>query len=355
MKAVQTRPEGGVVVIDVPVPDPGHDEVLIKVAGAGLCHSDCIIQQVPTAYRADGTAFTLGHETAGTVAALGSGPQTLSLGQAVIVHAEYGCGQCPTCGAGNERYCPVIKPAAGAGLGFDGGLAEYMVAPTRTVVPLPDGVDPVDAGPLDDAGLTPYHAIRTSMPWLEAGTVATVIGIGGLGHLAIQILRAVSSTTIVAVEKDPARRAFALELGADVSLDPEDDAATQIKSLSAQKGHHDGSSLVLDLVGADGTLTLGAAAASRQGKLVCVGAALGSIPFGLIHTPWECTLMSTYSGEAWELAQLLELVALGKVKVSAEHITLDDVPRAYQRLERGEQGAGRLIAVPKGTNGERTK
>ncbi|MCU1373186.1 MAG: NAD(P)-dependent alcohol dehydrogenase, partial [Actinomycetia bacterium] len=131
------------------------------------------------------------------------------------------------------------------------------------------------------------------------------------------------------------------ELGADVALDPEDDAAARIKAMG-----RDGASLVLDLVGADVTLALGAAAAARQGKLVCVGAALGSIPFGLVYTPWECTLQSTYSGEAWELEQLLQLAAAGKVKVSANHITLDDVPAAYEQLDKGEHGSGRLIAVP---------
>jgi propanol-preferring alcohol dehydrogenase len=346
MKAVQCRVGGGLEINDVEVPAPGPGQVLVKVAGAGLCHSDCMIMHSGAAVYSGGTGFTIGHETAGFVAAVGEGVRSVSAGQPVVVHAEYGCGQCPTCLTGNERYCPVIKPAGGAGLGFDGGLAEHIVAPARAIVPLPDGVDPIDAGPLDDAGLTPYHAIRTSMPWLEVGSVATVIGIGGLGHLAIQILRAVSPVTIVAVEKDPGRRQFALDLGADLALDPEDDAAAQITSLSARKGNHDGSSLVLDLVGADATLALGAASAARQGKLVCVGAALGSIPFGLIHTPWECTLTSTYSGEAWELAQLVQLTAAGKLHVSAQHITLDEVPEAYERLDRGEHGTGRLIAVP---------
>ena len=340
MKAVQVQPQGGVVVDDVPVPEPGPGEVRVEVAGAGLCHSDCMIRHGGS-YRTDGQPFTLGHETAGRVAALGAGVRSLSVGQPVVVHAEYGCGQCATCASGNERYCPIIKPAGGAGLGFDGGMAEHIVAPARTVVALPDGLDPVDAGPLDDAGLTPYHVIRTSMPWLEPGSVTTVIGVGGLGHLAIQILRAVSSTRIVAVEPDPERRAFALELGADDALDPADDAAARIKSMG-----RDGASLVLDLVGADDTLALAVGAAARQGKVVCVGAALGSVPFGLIQVPWECTLVNTYSGEAWELEQLLQLVAAGKVHVTASHITLDDVPDALDRLDRGEHGTGRLIAVP---------
>ncbi|MCU1377748.1 MAG: hypothetical protein JWN29_731 [Acidimicrobiales bacterium] len=341
MKAVQAMGGGGLEVRDVPVPTPGHGEVLVKVAGAGLCHSDCMISVRPASYRPDGTPFTIGHETAGIVEAVGEGVHKVSTGQPVVVHAEYGCGQCPTCMGGNERSCPVMRPAAGAGLGLDGGMAEYIVAPARAVVALPEQLDPVDAGPLDDAGLTPYHVIRTSAPWLEAGSVTAVIGIGGLGHLAIQILRAVSSTTIVAVEKDPGRRAFALELGADVALDPEDDAAARIKGMG-----RDGASLVLDLVGADQTLALGAAAAARQGKLVCVGAALGSVPVGMMHVPWECVVQTTYSGEAWELEQLLQLAAAGKVKVSANHISLDDVSEAYERLDKGEHGSGRLIAVP---------
>jgi propanol-preferring alcohol dehydrogenase len=313
--------------------------VLVKVAGAGLCHSDCMISASPSAYLVDGQGFTLGHETAGWVEAVGPGVHKVGAGQPVIVHAEYGCGQCSTCVGGNERFCPVIKPAGGAGLGFDGGLAEFIRVPARTVIALPDTLDPVDAGPLDDAGLTPYHAIRASMSWLGAGSLTTVIGVGGLGHLAVQILRAVSPTTVVAVERDPKRRQFALELGADLSLDPADDAAAQIQGLG-------GSSLVLDFVGADDTLALGVAAVARQGKIVCVGAALGSIPFGLIHTPWECVLQSTYSGEARELEELVSLAAAGKVRVTATHITLDEVPGAYDRLDRGEQGAGRTIAVP---------
>lgn len=342
MKAVQARPEGGIEVRDVPIPEPRAGEVLVQVAGAGLCHSDCMVSQATIHYRPDGTSFTLGHETAGTVAALGDGVRGLTVGQPVVVHAEWGCGQCPTCRYGTERFCPVVRPAAGAGLGFDGGLAEYVLVPAaRNVLPLPEGLDPVDAGPLDDAGLTPYHAIRTSMPWLEAGSVAVVIGIGGLGHLAVQILRAVSPATIVAVEKDEGRRAFALELGADLALDPLDDAAARIKAMG-----RDGASLVLDLVGAEETLSLAGGAAATQGKVVCVGAGFGTYPFSMLTFPWECVLQTTYAGEAWELEQLLQLAAAGRVRVQASHITLDEAPDAYARIEKGDHGVGRIIAVP---------
>ena len=341
MRAVRVS-TAGVAVSDVAVPHLGPGQVLTKVAGAGLCHSDCIIRKVPSVYRPDGTAFTLGHETAGWVEAVGVGVSAVRPGEPVVVHAEWGCGQCATCKAGDERYCPTIQPARGAGLGFDGGLAEYILVPTpRAVVPLPDGLDPVDAGPLDDAGLTPYHAIRTSMPWLEAGSVAVVIGVGGLGHVAVQLLRTLSPATVVAVETNAERRTFALELGADIALDPADDAAEQIKAMG-----RDGASLVLDLVGADETLTLGVASAATQGKVVCAGAGLGSYPFSLITTPWECVLQTTYSGEAWELEQLLQLAADRRVRVQTRHIPLEEVPDAYDRLDRGEHGTGRLIAVP---------
>lgn len=340
MRAVQVTADG-LVLRDVPVPEPGPGQVLVEVAGAGLCHSDCMIRQSPSVYRHDGRAFTLGHETAGWVATVGEGFTAVSPGQPVVVHSEYGCGQCSVCKAGHERYCPAIAPCRGAGLGFDGGMAEHVLVPARAVVPLPDGLDPVDAGPLDDAGLTPYHAIRTSQPWLEAGAVVAVIGIGGLGHLAVQILRATTAATIVAVEPDDARRTFALELGADLALHPDDDAGARIKAMGG-----DGASLVLDLVGVDATLHLGVAAAATRGKVVCVGAGLGTYPFSMITVPWECVLQTTYSGEAWELEQLLALAAAGKVRVHAHHIALEDVPEAYDRLDRGEHGVGRLVAVP---------
>lgn len=342
MKAVQVSEGNPMTVRDVPVPTPGPGEVLVKVAGAGLCHSEIGVAQGAQYFKPDGW-FTLGHETSGYVDSIGEGALGLSVGQPVIVHAEWGCGQCPTCRSGNERFCPVVRPRAGSGMGFDGGLAEYILVPAaRNVIPLPEQLDPVDAAPLDDAGLTPYHAIRTSMPWLDAGSLAVVIGLGGLGHMAVQILREMSPATIVVVEKDARRRDFALELGAHVALDPLDDAANRIKALSGGNG----ASFVLDIVGTDDTLALAGASAAIKGKVVCIGAAFGSFQFNLLSFPWECTLQSSYAGEAWELEQLLKLAATGRIKVHANHISLDEVPAAYELLSRGSHELGRTIAAP---------
>ncbi|MDR6989205.1 D-arabinose 1-dehydrogenase-like Zn-dependent alcohol dehydrogenase [Paenarthrobacter nitroguajacolicus] len=171
--------------------------------------------------------------------------------------------------------------------------------------------------------------------------MATVIGIGGLGHLAVQILREMTPAKIVAVEKDYRRREFALELGADIALDPRDDAAAQIKAMGS-----DGSSFVLDLVGVEDTLMLAGAAAARQGKVVCVGAGFGTYPFSMLTFPWECSLQTSYAGEARELEELLQLAATGRVRVHTNHITLDQVPEAYAQLEHGGLELGRTIAVP---------
>src|SRR5262245_17055453 len=113
MRAVQVTPEG-LAVRDVPVPEPGPGAVLVRVAGAGLCHSDCMIRHSSSVYRHDGGSFTLGHETAGWVEAVGAGVTVVAPGDAVVVHAEYGCGQCAVCKAGHERYCPTIAPCRGA-------------------------------------------------------------------------------------------------------------------------------------------------------------------------------------------------------------------------------------------------
>lgn len=335
-------PGSGITVRDIPIPTPAPGEVLVKVAGAGLCHTDVGVSMGAEYFRTDGAWFTLGHEASGHVESVGDGVRGLSVGQPVIVHAEWGCGQCASCRSGGERFCPVIRPALGAGLGLDGGLAEYLLVPAaRNVVPLPEQLDPVDAAPLDDAALTPYHAIRTSMPWLEAGSTAVVIGVGGLGHMAVQLLRTMTPAKIVVVEKDAGRRDFALEFGADIALDPTDDAAAQIKAMG-----RDGASLVLDLVGVEQTLALAGASVGIKGKVVCVGAGFGNFTFNMLTFPWEAVLQTSYAGEAWELEQVLQLAAAGRIKMTTNRIGLDEVPTAYMQLHAGTHEFGRTVAAP---------
>lgn len=340
MKAVQVAAGGGIVLAEVPEPDPGPGQVLVEVAGAGLCHSDVVIAGAPDFY--GGGGFTLGHETGGRIAGWGPGVTGLEVGQPVVAHAEWGCGRCSTCRRGDERLCPEVAPVMGAGLGADGGMARYLLVPAaRYLVPLGD-LDPVDAGPLDDAALTPYHAIRTAHAEVGVGgAVAVVIGAGGVGHMAIQILKAITPATVVVVELDEARRRFALDMGADLALHPDDDVGGQVRGLRPE-----GASAVFDLVGNDATLALAASMASQRGRVILVGTALGSFSFNLLSLPWECRLHTTYAGEPRELEQVVALAEAGRITVHATHVPLTDAPESIAALDRGDHGVGRTIAVP---------
>ncbi len=186
----------------MPVPEPGPGQVLVKVGGAGACHSDLHLMEWPEGTMSFGVPFTLGHENAGWVEALGAGVEGLAEGEAVAVYGPWGCGRCRSCRLSAENYCERQAEigAFGGGLGLDGGMAEYMLVPhPRLLLPLGD-LDPRDAAPLSDAALTPYHAVKRSLDLLVPGSTAVVIGVGGLGHMAVQILRALSPARIVAVD-----------------------------------------------------------------------------------------------------------------------------------------------------------
>ncbi len=194
LTAWQTPPE----MREVPVPEPGPGEVLVKVGGAGACHSDLHLMEWPEGTMDFDLPFTLGHENAGWVEALGAGVEGLEEGEAVAVYGPWGCGRCRACRLSAENYCERQAEigAFGGGLGLDGGMAEYMLVPhSRLLLPLGE-LDPRDAAPLSDAALTPYHAIKRSLHLLVPGSTAVVIGVGGLGHMGVQILRALSPARI---------------------------------------------------------------------------------------------------------------------------------------------------------------
>ena len=208
LPAWKSEPE----LVDLPEPVPGPGQVVVRIGGAGACHSDLhLMHDFEAGVLPGGPPFTLGHENAGWVHSLGAGVRGLDPGQPVAVVGAWGCGTCRHCLDGLETYCerPDLAPVpgGGGGLGLDGGMAEYLLVPAaRHLVPVPDGLDVVQAAPLTDAGLTPYHAVRRSAHKLGPTATAVVIGIGGLGHMAVQILRATSGARVVAVDtRDTAR------------------------------------------------------------------------------------------------------------------------------------------------------
>jgi propanol-preferring alcohol dehydrogenase len=188
---------------DIPKPSPGGGQLLIKVGGCGLCHTDIALMSWTREQWFDTPPpMTLGHEIAGWVEEIGQGVVGFKTGEPVAVVPIWGsCGHCPPCRRGEENFCYYITRLIGAGVGFDGGLAEYILVESRFVVPLGD-FDPILAAPLTDAGLTTYTAIKPALPSLVPGSTAVVIGVGGLG-LAVEFLRTLSAARVIAVDTDP--------------------------------------------------------------------------------------------------------------------------------------------------------
>ena len=188
--------------------------MLIKIGGAGVCHSDLHVMEEDLGFT---PPFTLGHENAGWMAALGEGVTGFKEGDAVAVYGPWGCGRCHACQRSMENYCENWAQinGFGGGLGLDGGMADYMLVPSpRLLVPLGD-MSPAKAAPLSDAALTPYHAIKRALPHLNADSTVVVIGVGGLGHMAVQLLRVLAPVRIVAADVDDTKLAQAKALGAD--------------------------------------------------------------------------------------------------------------------------------------------
>src|SRR5688572_29024585 len=189
MKALRLVQWGAPAVFqDAPMPEAGPGQVIVKIAGAGACHTDLHFMEWPPGLLPWKLPFTLGHENAGWVHEVGDGVTSVRRGDAVLVYGSWGCGVCRPCRLGRENTCQRAAEvgSGGGGLGVDGGMAEDMLVPSaRYLVALGD-LDPMRAAPLADAALTPYHAIATSRDRLVPGATAAVIGVGGLGQMAIQ-------------------------------------------------------------------------------------------------------------------------------------------------------------------------
>lgn len=347
MKAVQYREFGGqpeVVELDRPTPGPG--QVLLKVTAAGLCHSDVFVMSIPEEQYFLGTLpLTLGHEGVGIVTELGAGVTSVAVGDAVAVYGPWGCGTCRACAMGHENYCEratelgILAP----GLGAPGAMAEYMVVDdARHLVPIFD-LDPAEAAPLTDAGLTPYHAIKPSLPKLGAGTTAVVLGAGGLGHVGIQILRALCGARVIALDVDDAKLALARDSGADVALRSDaPDVVAKVRELTGGRGAEG----VFDFAGFQSSLDVAKQLVAVGGDFKIVGLGMGgaTVPVGFFTTPYEATVMTTYWGYRDELMEVIELARRGQVRVEVERYGIDEAPAAYRKLHEGTL-RGRAVVV----------
>ncbi|MBU3067140.1 NAD(P)-dependent alcohol dehydrogenase [Nocardia sp. NEAU-G5] len=344
MKALQYRTLGAAPeVVTVADPEPAPGQVLLRVTAAGVCHSDIAVMswpQVPFEL-----PLTLGHEGAGTVAALGAGVTGFQVGDAVVVYGPWGCGTCPPCAAGKENYCVRaaelgIRPP---GLGAPGAIAEYMIVDDpRHLVPL-DGLDPVRTVPLTDAGLTPYHAIKRSLPKLIPGATAVVIGAGGLGHVGIQLLRALSPARVIALDVSEEKLALARSVGAHETVVSDERAGARVRELTGGRG----ATAVFDFVGAPPTTATAGACVAMEGDVTIVGLGGGTLPVGFGALPYEVNVMAPYWGSRGELMEVLDLARAGSVDVYVETYSLDEAPLAYERLHAGKIN-GRAVILPNG-------
>ena len=334
----QREPE----LMEIPDPVPGPGEVVIKVGGAGACHSDLHLLWDMDTSAVWQLPMTLGHENAGWVHALGAGVTGISEGDAVAVYGAWGCGVCARCAVGMENYCERPSLVGGGGLGANGGMADYLLVPhQRHLVRLPDGLDPVTAAPLTDAGLTPYHAIRRSWPKLTPEATAVLIGAGGLGHVAVQIARATTAAQVIAVDIKPDALELARKVGAHHVLASDESTAQAIRDLTGGRG----ADVVIDFVGATATLELARGVARSMGDVTIVGIAGGEIPVSFFSQPYEVSIATTYWGSRPELVELLALAASGQISAERSIYSLEHGAQAYRDL-RDNRVTGRAVVVP---------
>lgn len=329
-------------IVDLERPSPGPGQVLVKIGGAGVCHSDLHIMDEDLGLKGP---FTLGHENAGWIAALGQGVQGWKEGDPVAVYGPWGCGRCHACQTSAENYCEnhASLGTMGGGLGSDGGMADYMLVPSpRLLVPL-GKLDPAIAAPLSDAALTPYHAIKAALPMLTPDTHVLVIGIGGLGHMAVQLLQVLCAATVIAGDIDANKLAHAKELGVRHTIDTHDvDAAAEaVAALTGPRG----AVLALDFVGAQSTVDLCTRVVGRNSRITVVGLGGGTIHYRANQPPYGCSVTIPYWGSRTELMEVIALAAEGRIHPQVETFPLERAVDVYRRLREGGI-KGRAVLVP---------
>lgn len=342
MRAVRLHEWGSSPTLDrVPVPTPGPGQVLLRVDAAGLCHSDLHIMDSAAGVLPYELPFTLGHEVVGTVVAVGDGADETWLGRTCGVHGVWSCGECRKCRSGRDNYCVELTGPIGGGTGLDGGLADFMLVPsTRHLVEVDPAAGPALA-PLTDAGLTAYHAVA-AQPVDPEGAIVVVIGIGGLGHLALQVLAARSPEVVIAVDPRATARDLGIRLGAHHAVESVAEARALVDEVSGGTG----ADLVMDFVGAPDTLDATPGLMASGAALAVVGSAGGRLTVdktGSVPRGWR--VAAPFWGPHHHLQEVFDLAAAGNLSAMVEVRGLDEVLEAYEDLRHG-RASGRLVVVP---------
>jgi NAD+-dependent secondary alcohol dehydrogenase Adh1 len=324
------------------VPEPTitspHD-VIVRVGGAGLCRTDLHVQQgwfAPLGLVE--LPFTLGHENAGWIHEVGTAVAGVSVGDAVICHPQLSCGLCPACRRGEDMQC--TQGLNFTGLTREGGFAELLKTTDRGVLRLPPGIEPFAVAPHADAGLTVMHVVRKAVPVLEAGTRVIVVGIGGLGHIAIQCLRALTPAEIIAVDEDPEALKVAGDCGAH-HLVPASDQAAQVREITGGAG----AEAVIDFVGEDASIgeALNMVRVGGSYYVVGYGGTLSVPTLQLVLT--QVSVVGSAVGNHDDLRELVALAAAGAVNVRTRSYPLEAFADALDDLQHGRMH-GRGVLVP---------
>ena len=328
------------VVDDVPEPTvAGPLDVVVRIGGAGVCRTDLhIIEGQWAAAMGVDLPYTIGHENAGWVHEVGSAVTNVAVGDTVILHPTPTCGLCRACRAGQDMHC---DDSSFPGLSTDGGMAEYLLTSARACVKLDPTTEPADVAALADAGITAYHAVRKALPLLYPGTTCVLIGAGGLGHIGIQCLAALTATTIIVVDRNPDALKLAEQLGADHTVVADGGHLDAVMDLTEGAG----AEVVLDFVAEQGAEQDGFAMTRRAGSYYVIGyGGTVTIPtLDIIST--ERNIVGNIVGTYNDLAELMVLAQAGKVTLHTRTYPLDAAPEAIADLDAGRV-RGRAILVP---------
>jgi len=324
------------------VPEPvigGPFDALVRIGGAGVCRTDLHILDGQWAEKSRVTLpYVLGHENAGWVEAVGSAVEHLRPGDPVILHPLVTCGLCAACRRGDDCHCDAQRFP---GIDSDGGYAELVRTTARSVVKLGPAVEPADVAPLADAGLTAFHAVRKAVPLLPPGTTAVVIGIGGLGHIAIQCLRALTAARIVALDLSEESLQLARDLGVAEAIRVDGRETQTVLDLTDGRG----AEVVFDFVAEAGTPPVGLALTRRHGSYSVIGYG-GTVEVPAIELiSREISVVGNLVGSYSDLTELMALAEAGTVRLTTRRFPLEDALDALAELDAGRIH-GRGVLVP---------
>lgn len=341
MRAVRVHAYHQQVVVEE-VPEPkisGPLDVIVKIGGAGVCRTDLhILEGQWEAAMAPPLPYVLGHENAGWVHEVGSAVTNVKVGDTVILHPTPTCGLCRACRGGQDMHC---EASSFPGLGVDGGMAELLLTSARACVKLDPSTRPQDVAALADAGITAYHAVRKAIPLLYPGTTCVLIGAGGLGHIGIQCLAALTATRIVVVDRNKDALALAEKLGAQHTVVADGNHVAAVQELTDGNG----ADVVLDFVAEQGAEQDGFAMTRAGGSYYVIGygGKLEIPTLDIIST--ERNIVGNIVGTYNELAELMVLAQTGKVTLHTSTYPLDAAVEALADLDAGKV-RGRAILVP---------